>query len=70
MFTSKDGQVQLTLDNAWTEDQDTNNQSVLGLSERKNEKYAIVNAVSKSDMADNTTLENLKPLSLLISNFL
>lgn len=59
-FTSKDGQIQLTLDKAWIEDPDLNKQAVLGVSDRKNEKYAMVNVVSKSDMADDVTLEEFK----------
>ncbi|GAB6991002.1 hypothetical protein [Paenibacillus pini] len=60
VFTSKDGQVQLTLDKAWVMDPDLNDKAVLGVSERKKEKYAMVNIVSKSDMQDDATLDEFK----------
>lgn len=65
-FTSKDGQVQLTLDKVWIEDPALSNQAILGVSERKKEKYAMVNITSKSDMADSATLDDFK--TLLINN--
>jgi hypothetical protein len=59
-FTSSDGQVQLTLDKGWTEDPAIQKQAILGVSQRKKEKYAMVNIVPKSSMADNATLEDFK----------
>ncbi len=63
-FSSKDGQVQLTLNKGWTEDPTLMEQAVLGVSERKNEKYVMVNIISKSGMADNATLDDFKALVL------
>lgn len=60
VFTSSDGQVQFTLDKGWTEDPAIQKQAVLGVSQRKKEKYAMVNIVPKSSMADNATLEDFK----------
>ena len=61
-FTSKDGQVQLTLDKVWVEDPALNEQAILAVSERKNEKYAIVNSLLKSNMADGATLDDFKAI--------
>ena len=61
-FTSKDGQVELTVNKGWVEDPVLNEQAILAVSERKNEKYAIVNALLKSNMADGATLDDFKAI--------
>lgn len=60
IFTSKDWQVQLTLDKGWVEDPALNEQAILAVSERKNEKYVIVNSFLKSSLADDATLDDFK----------
>jgi hypothetical protein len=67
-FTSEDGQVRLTLDKVWEEDPTLKNQAILGVSERKKEKYAMVNIISKSGMADSATLDDFK--TLFINNIM
>ncbi|WIV19190.1 hypothetical protein QPK24_23230 [Paenibacillus polygoni] len=61
-FTSKDGQVELTVNKGWVEDPPLNEQAILAVSERKNEKYAIVNSLLKSNMADGATLDDFKAI--------
>lgn len=61
-FTSSDGQVQLNPGKGWVEDPTLSKQAILGVSERKKEKYVMVNIVSKSDMADGATLDDYKTL--------
>jgi hypothetical protein len=61
-FISNNDQVQLTLAKSWVEDPDLSKQAILGLSERKKEKYVMVNTVAKSDLADDFTLADYKSL--------
>ena len=72
-FTSEDGQVQLTVGKTWIADPALKDQAILGVSHRKSEKYAMVNVILKSTLADDATLDDFKAvvmnnINLILTN--
>lgn len=56
VFTTNDGQFQLTADPTWEVDEDLNDSADLQIADADNEKYAIVFDEPKTDFADDAIL--------------
>ncbi|RKP57230.1 hypothetical protein D7Z26_04400 [Cohnella endophytica] len=60
VLVSDNGEVQLSLSNEWKRDPQVSKLSILGIANRKQQKYAMVNRTPKSDMAADSTLDDYK----------